>query len=719
MLVLLAYRSEYEHTSACLAALAAAEQAFAPRVGREAIEVAAMSEGETLQLALTLLGPARQGARDLAERILRESGANAFFVHELARHARTGMDLAAAGAGLDSVIAARVALLGPQPRRLLEAVAMAGQPIRVRDAAAACGFETLPPAFVTQLRTSHFARTSGPGLDDEIECFHDRVRESVASRLEAGDRLAWHERLGRVLAASGRAEPQTIAAHLQFSAPGEASRYFSRAGEAAASVLAFERAEQYFREAVRLAGSAPEKAAVQEALIHFYTDMTRFGDAYALGREATAAFGVKLPAGFHPPALLADLALARLRMGRRPVSSLADLPEMTDERCRWAVRLISACAKAAFQVRPELCVAISAKAVRLCLRRGNTGESAVPYMVFGAIFLGGVLGRYQAGYDFGRLSLALVERFGNRKQRAEVHFVVGYFGTSWLRPAAEAEALWRTARAAGRETGDLFHTGCACAGIAQSQLMRGVRLDEVLGEAESHLEWLERARQREPAGCLHAVRQTVRSLRGETASRTSFDSPGFREDAFVAELERYGSRHFAHYYFVDKMQALYLWKEYDQAHALAVRAAGYLKDSKGMLHGAEHVFYDGLIQAARAGQVGSRPVLGRAVGRARRRFARWASFCPANFGHKHRLLEAEASRLRGATAEARAHYDAAVALAREHGYRQVEAIANERAASLIERQPDGAADAARYREAARRAFSDWGASAIAEAVGRR
>ena len=118
-------------------------------------------------------------------------------------------------------------------------------------------------------------------------------------------------------------------------------------------------------------------------------------------------------------------------------------------------------------------MAISAKAVRLCLRRGNTAESAVPYMVFGAIFLGGVLGRYQTGYDFGRLSLALVERFGNRKQRAEVHFVVGYFGTSWLRPATEAEALWRTARAAGRETGDLFHTGCACAGIAQSQLMRG------------------------------------------------------------------------------------------------------------------------------------------------------------------------------------------------------------------------------------------------------
>ena len=138
-----------------------------------------------------------------------------------------------------------------------------------------------------------------------------------------------------------------------------------------------------------------------------------------------------------------------------------------------------------------------------------------------------------------------------------------------------------------------------------------------------------------------------------------------------------------------------------------------------MLHGAEHVFYDGLIHAALAGRPARGPPSAGRFAAPGAASPRWASLCPANFGHKHRLLEAEASRLRGATAEARVHYDAAVALAREHGYLQVEAIANERAASLVERQPNGAAEAVRYREAARRAFLDWGASAIADAVGRR
>jgi hypothetical protein len=246
--------------------------------------------------------------------------------------------------------------------------------------------------------------------------------------------------------------------------------------------------------------------------------------------------------------------------------------------------------------------------------------------------------------------------------------------------------------------------------------MRGVRLPQVLQETESHLGWLERAHQREPAGCLKAVRQTVRNLRGETTSHTSFDGEGFREDEFKAELEHYGSRHFAHYYFVDKMLALYLWKDYARAREVAEGAAGYLKDSKGMLHSSEHVFLDGLIAAALAGSGDPRPALRRTVRRACRRFARWAEGCPANFSHKHLLLAAESARVSGAVAEARAHYDAAIDAARAYGYLQVEGMANERAAEMLDRRGDAPEEAIRYRAAAQKAWTDWGATGLAEAL---
>lgn len=717
MLVVVAHRTETPGRSACLDALTAAEAAGPAGAFRDVIEVPAMSEGETLQLALTLLGPGRPDARACAERILRESAGNAFFIVELARHVRAGLDLdGTAGLDLDAVLWARVQRLDDEPRQLLDVVAVAGLPIRVRDAAMAAGLTSPSQRIVGLLRTQRFVRTSGPGFDDEIECYHDRVRESVASRLDGEAKRACHARLAAVLEAGGVAGPETIATHLQHTEPARAASFFATAGAAAVEVLAFERAEEYLRQAVALAGSPADKARFQEQLIHFYADTARFRDAYDTGRAAVAAFGVRLPGGFSPPSFLLDCARARLRLGTRRIADVALLPELADERQRWAVRLISATAKSAFQVRPELCVAISAKAVNLCLRRGNIAESAVPYMVFGSIFLGGVLGRYRPGYEFGRLALDLVERFDNRKQRAEVCFVVGYFGTSWLRPAAEAEALWRRAHAAGLETGDLFHTGCAGAATSLSQLMRGVPLGDVWAETERHAAWLERVQQREPLGCVRAVRQSVRCLQGETMSPASFNDASFDEEAFVKDLGSFASRHFAHFYFVTKMLTLYLWREYGAAARTAEAAAEYLKASAGMLHSAEHLFLDALIRAAESGGNGSSPK--RTLARASRKFRAWAARCPANFSHKHRLLAGEAARLAGDVAAARGHYEAAVGSAHKYGYLQVAGMANERWADMLD--VGGERDEAeRRRAAAREAWMAWGATGIAEACGRR
>ena len=83
-----------------------------------------------------------------------------------------------------------------------------------------------------------------------------------------------------------------------------------------------------------------------------------------------------------------------------------------------------------------------------------------------------MLGNHQAGYDYGRLALGLLERYANQRQKAEVNFVYGYFAHSWSYPAADTETYWHKAIESGLESGDWFHTGCACCGLAQSLFMR-------------------------------------------------------------------------------------------------------------------------------------------------------------------------------------------------------------------------------------------------------
>jgi hypothetical protein len=430
------------------------------------------------------------------------------------------------------------------------------------------------------LRAGHFIRKFGIGVDDEIETYHDRVRESVVAHLPEQTRKKYHAGLAAALEAGGHAKPETIAAHLLAAGNPRAAHFYELAADSAVERLAFNRADEYFRLALEPMVSPVDRARVYEKMIHFFTDMARFKDAYAIGCRAAPMFGVKLPERFNPPALIASAIMARIRVARIGIQALLELPEIADQSTRAVVRIISAVGKAAYQVRPELCVAVSAKAVNLCLRRGNIGEAAVPYMVFGCIFVGGVLGQYRHGHEFGRLVLRLVERYHNVKQRAEVHFVVGYFATPWLQPATEAERLWRIAYEAGLETNDLFHTGCACAGIIQSQFMRGAPLDQIWDESERMLEVLRRADLREPIGCLSSVRQRIRELRGNPDN--SFD-----ERAFEAELAQFAPATSRNSTSSIACRRFTCAGDNAAAKAMAARSAVYQNDSRGMLHSAE------------------------------------------------------------------------------------------------------------------------------------
>ena len=655
-----------------------------------------------------LEGSSQKDARDAVDWIVRESGGRPFFVYELVAHLNSGASLGTR-ADLDTVIWERVARLPDASRRLLEVVAVAGRPVQLRDAQTAALLPTLPTDVVASLRAARLVRTTGRTLRDEIETFHDRIRESITAHLAPGDRRHYHASLATTLERAGRGDSETLAVHFEGAGePARAGRYYERAASEAVQVLAFERAESLFKRAAALTDDKFERARIYERLIHYYTDMARFADAYATGRAAVEPFGVKLPARFIPPLFIVDFIAARARLRGKTTADLLALPTATDQTLIAAIRIMNAVAKAAYQIKPELCVAVATKIVNLCLRHGNTPDCAIGYMVFGAIFHGGVLGNHKFGYDFGRLSLALVERYHNDQQRAEVNFVVGYFGTSWLRPATEAEELWKIAYAAGLQTGDLFHTGCACAGTTMSHFMRGVPLPRIWEETASLLEVLLRNRLREPTGAVTAVRQAVRNLRGATSGIHTLADETFDETAFVKELATYGSRHFAHMYFVVKMQVLYFRGDYEAAIEMASRSAAYLKDSPGMLHSAEHHFYQALAFVA-----GGRS--SRVVSRAAKRFRKWAAQCPDNFLHKSQVLDGEIARAAGRFEEAAAILAQAAETARAYGYVQIEALATDLSSRALSAAGSRvSSDEARARAAD--AYERWGATSLSKAM---
>jgi tetratricopeptide (TPR) repeat protein len=188
-----------------------------------------------------------------AEDVVTESAGRPFLVYELIEH------LKETGAGyvggqelkLTKVLWRRISSLSEEKRKLLEVVAIAGQPIRIADACMVAGIETGDHAVLQTLRTGRLIRGTS-GESQEIEVYHDRVRQSVLKHLTPAVREAHHLNLAEMYAKSGSKDAEVMAYHLNCGGKPEqaATRYKTAAG-AAATLLAFGHAAELYRQALK------------------------------------------------------------------------------------------------------------------------------------------------------------------------------------------------------------------------------------------------------------------------------------------------------------------------------------------------------------------------------------------------------------------------------------------------------------------------------------
>ena len=435
----------------------------------------------------------------------------------------------------------------------------------------------------------------------------------------------------------------------------------------------------FYQQALDTSVDTRQRTRIYELLIKFYTDCSEFQQAFDTGREALAHLGLRLPAGFHPVNFAVDYLQLKRKLQGATIETLLAVPEASDACIRDQIRLLSAMQKAAYQLRPELCVALAAKQVGLCLRHGNTREAVVGYMVFGVIFLGGIRGLAEEGEKYGRLSLAMLEHYNNQMQSAEVPFVYGYFAHSWVHPASDTERLWQRAYERGLDLGDWFHVGCAAAAILQSQLMRGQPLEQLLHQCDDFLATLQRIGAQSQVQVLVGIRQVILNLRSPSPSLPIFSHDDFDESAYLNALSQSSLRHLAHVYFVNKMWVLYFQGYYEEAADVAVISQGYMKDSQGLLHSAEHCFVHALVLAQTL-QSGGRLARRRhhlRIKRYERKLHRWAKQCPDNFLARAQLLQGELYRIAGRVGKAIGCYQEANTTAQFYGQLNLQIVGHQ------------------------------------------
>ncbi len=306
MLLVLGYRSEDAASSPCVRAVS---EKAAHRI--LTVEPLTFAEGRELVLSLLEGDPSAQAHADA---IVREAGGSPFFLYELAQHVRQAPKLAlppeprterftlpttsseaASDITLNDVLWKRVLRLPESARRLLEVVAVAGRPLRQIDALRAAAWSYLTSSAssesfvlqpfekaVAELRAGRLIRSAGATDRDEIETYHDRIRETVVMHLSPAVLKEYHGRLANVLKESGQADWEQLAIHYQGADNlVEASLYFEMGAARASETLAFDRAAKLYRLALE---SAAHGAVEMRGL------RTRLADALAnAGRGAESA----------------------------------------------------------------------------------------------------------------------------------------------------------------------------------------------------------------------------------------------------------------------------------------------------------------------------------------------------------------------------------------------------------------------------------------------
>ena len=202
---------------------------------------------EAMSLARQLLGD--EADEEQVKRLAEEAQGNPFLIRELADFGG-GMELG--GLALRSAVAQHAELLSEQARRVLEVLVVAGRRLDIGLASRAADVGQTFEAAVMLLRSQHLIKAAD-SRGQQIEPYHDRIREAILQGLSRETLAERHRDLVRGLESTPDPDSAILAFHLEGAGEGQrATELYLQAARAAEASLAPLNAASHYAKAVEL-----------------------------------------------------------------------------------------------------------------------------------------------------------------------------------------------------------------------------------------------------------------------------------------------------------------------------------------------------------------------------------------------------------------------------------------------------------------------------------
>ena len=467
-------------------------------------------------------------------------------------------------------------------------------------------------------------------------------------------------------------------------------------------------AEKYFDLILNKANDILEKISVYEIKIQLYTSRTQLREALTIGLEALEILGVTFPDEHDPTS---EFAKSSQLLANRKKSDLLEEPLNSAPDQSAIMRLLAGTTIASYISLPSMFPLFVMKMVNLSLEKGSSVISPMGYVMFGNI-LCSAIGNFELGHAYGKLAMDLVDKYNLGFLKSTVYFLFATMVNHWKNHAAKNLDILLEAHQAGMANGNLQFAAYSLNHYNFQSLLMRRNLAEVIIGFEKHSHIFRKMNEADAFlmfGLNHQLALNLSSL--ENDDLASLKGEIFDEDNTVLHwIETKNSTTLFNYY-VNKLTLNYLFGSALDAYVFAREAEPYEGGCFGMMFVPEHNFFDSLsclslLDSIDSSQADKETYSGQ-IQKNQERMKIWAENCPANYGHKYFIVEAELARLAGNANKALDLYEKAIALAKEHEYLLEEAIANELVAKFwIQSGKERYADI--HLQEAHYAYQRWG-----------
>ncbi|MHC5614409.1 MAG: AAA family ATPase [Nostoc sp.] len=474
-----------------------------------------------------------------------------------------------------------------------------------------------------------------------------------------------------------------------------------------------EQAEELFELLLLKAKSHIDKSNIYILQIRLYQVAGRYEEALTLGLEALKLFGVTFPDSNQQvqSAIAIEKNQVLINLGERQVSDLINAPVIPDPNIKTLISLLTTLGPPTYLGKPDIFPLVVLKAVNDSLKFGNTEDSCFAYSMY-AMLLVSIFRDIPTGYAFSEMTIQLNEKLHDLKLRGVVLHIHGSHINVWCNHIATNIPFLERGFIGCVEAGDVMMANYNGYQSSWQIIQLGSPLADTYKSLEKYTAFARQSKHEAIYETIRLQQMLLMNLRGLTHQNLTLSDDNFDESRALSVITNAGFVSGIIFYNIIKLIIFFTYRQYTEALNSALKLSNFSVTTLALPIETDYILYYSLTLTALYPTVSDQEQeqFLQTLELHQQQLQYWANHCAANFLHKSQLVAAEIARIQGRDLEAMRLYEQSIASAREQGFVQYEALANELGAKFyLEREFELIAKT--YLQAAKNAYMRWGAFA--------